>query len=245
MESSELGPIRDLSRYKVGTVWFGIQEFRQQAYIRWTEILNEHDLDLVLDPPEGDSPQTPECIGEETYGPDATYVQQLGFEFGSTPEEVYQLGLGRSLHYVFKAKQRFGIFSELGLDAEACWEEFSPMVAKDINAAYEDARRIFNSLYRITPEQRARLGLTFELGVSGDIEELQDLVKSAMRSLTSRGANPQLLCTRRVDSILVCGTASQFADRLPIERQLWVQDTAENSRQYFKRKNEAMSRIVV
>ena len=68
VESSELGPIRDLSRYKVGTVWFGIQEFRQQAYIRWTEILKEHDLDLVLDPPEGDSPQTPHCIGEEAHG---------------------------------------------------------------------------------------------------------------------------------------------------------------------------------
>ena len=46
----------------------GIQEFRQQAYIRWTEVLKEHDLDLVLDPPEGDSPQTPDCIGEEAHG---------------------------------------------------------------------------------------------------------------------------------------------------------------------------------
>ena len=204
VESSESGPIRDLFRYKVGTVWFGIQEFRQQAYIRWTEVLKEHDLDLVLDAPEGDSPQTPECIGEEAYGPEVTYVKLLGFN-GRTPGEINQLSRGRPLHYVFRAKQRFGIYSELGLDAEACWEEFAPQVTKDL---YEGAGQILSGLYQIGPEQRAQLGLTFEPGVSGDSEELQDLMYTALRSHMGYSG------------------ARRIADRLPIERQLWRQKVA-------------------
>lgn len=39
-----MGPIRDLHKYKVETDWYGVQEFRQEAYMRWAEILEEHKL---------------------------------------------------------------------------------------------------------------------------------------------------------------------------------------------------------
>ena len=89
VEQPEVGPVKNLYKYKVETVWFGIQELRQQVYGSWAEILHEHGIApaeagiAIQNAPEADYRQTPGSTGEEAYGPSATYVNALGLGGGS------------------------------------------------------------------------------------------------------------------------------------------------------------------
>ena len=180
-------PVKTLYAYKVGTDWFGIQEFRQQTYMRWAEILKEHGIDPAQEAftmqasPEDDYRQIPGSIGEEAYGADAIYLKVAGISpTGRSPYEAWLASKGQPFYDLFKIQQRLGLVSKLGYDSEVDWEAYVLPYVGRVRGAYEEAWRILGTIYGLTPEQREQVGLSFDTKASGDIEELQNLVGLAL-----------------------------------------------------------------
>ena len=178
-EQSEVGPVKNLFKYKVETVWFNIQGFRQQTYSRWAELLQERGIDpieagvAVRNAPEGVYPQTPGSIGEEAYGPFFSYMNVLGIGEGY----LHFASLAQRLHDIFRMQQRVGIFAESGVENEPDWEVYVQLHGGTVSEVGDEGRRLLGSVLRMTPEQREQAGLTFEPGAPGNIGELQDLIR--------------------------------------------------------------------
>ena len=106
--------------------------------------------------------------------------------------------VGQRLHDVFRMQQRFGIFTESGVEAEPNWEAYVQLhimgTYMEVNyielykEVYEEAARILRGILGMTPAEREQAWLTFEPGAPGDREELQDLIRYALAARTSFGA---------------------------------------------------------
>ncbi|MCH7616168.1 MAG: hypothetical protein IH978_10615, partial [Nitrospinae bacterium] len=194
-EQTNSGPAQDHYQYKVETVWFGLQEFRQQSYTHWAGILQNH----AINPQEvgvtiQNAPDTnyrainrpnQESILEELYGPLAVYTTIVGTEDVDSRARTFLLDLGQKLHAIFRKQQQVGIFVQVGVEAEPNWKVYV-QTHRSSTEKNDEAARILRSIIDMTPEQRDQAWLSFEPGAPGTIGELQDLIRIGMRA--TRGA---------------------------------------------------------
>lgn len=169
-QQSNPGPVQDLYRYEVGTIWFGIQELRHNTYTLWADTLGEQQIDIqkegfiIQTTPEPYCHQNQQSISEEAYGPYAAYSNLFGFPQGYlTPAQTGLLGLAEPLNDVFKLHQWFCIFVDSGIQPQPYWESYVQLFAGGgARSVYNQAEYVMKSLFEMTNEQRERAGLTFE-----------------------------------------------------------------------------------
>jgi len=187
-----IGPIKDALLFiytseilRTRTDWIALQELREQTYIRWTTILQQHAINVagaaitIPNAQEADFRQLIASVGEEPF---VTYFKVFGIEdFGSREARSLLLS-SQALHDVFIVQQQVGLYTESGIEPESSWRTYVVRYGGGgLETRIEEGARILRSILDMTHDQRERAGLTFEPGTPGNIEELQDLIRAGMR----------------------------------------------------------------
>ena len=120
---SDSVPGKQYYEYMVGTDWFGLQEFRQQVYVLWADVLKEHGIDpaglTILDGSEAYIRHLKERFREARFeAPFVTYFRVLGIESPNSIEGSYHLSFSENLRKLFRKQQRIGLFTKSGIEPE-------------------------------------------------------------------------------------------------------------------------------